>query len=41
MVEDFIEKGGKYVVTGAIEEGVDVQMYITKNGHMATAYPII
>lgn len=36
-----IVKGGKYFVKGSIEEGVDILMYITQNGKIKTAYPIL
>ena len=33
--------GGKYVIRGLIEEGIKIEMYITANGVITTAYPIL
>ncbi len=32
---------GKYRITGFIDEGVKIEMYITKTGQITTAYPVI
>lgn len=37
----YIEKGNKYVIRGKIKEGIEIEMYITKNGNIVTAYPIL
>jgi hypothetical protein len=34
-------RDGKYYIEGAIQEGVDIAMYITKNGEIKTAYPVL
>jgi uncharacterized protein VirK/YbjX len=47
--ENFIKSGlkphlardGKYIIKGTIKEGIEIEMYITKNGHIRTAYPIL
>lgn len=47
--DNFIKSGaipelnnkGKYVINGYTNEGIEIQMFITKNGQMATAYPIV
>ncbi len=36
-----LEKKGKYIIDGTTKEGIDIRMFITKNGHLKTAYPII
>jgi hypothetical protein len=36
-----LAKDGKYIIKGTIEEGIEIEMYITKNGHVVTAYPIL
>jgi len=33
------EKGGKYLISGLTNEGVKIEMYITKAGEITTAYP--
>jgi len=33
------EKGGKYVINGLTNEGIKIEMYITKAGEITTAYP--
>lgn len=35
------EKNGKYVVEGLTQEGINIRMFITKNGQIATAYPVL
>jgi len=37
----YIEQGNKYVIRGKIKEGIEIEMYITKNGNIVTAYPIL
>jgi hypothetical protein len=46
--ENFVKSGiqaelkkDKYLVRGLTNEGVPVEMYITRKGHMVTAYPIL
>jgi hypothetical protein len=34
-------KDNKYLIKGMIEEGFEIEMRITKNGHVVTAYPIL
>ncbi len=34
-------KDGKYFVTGFIDEGVKIEMYITKKGQIVSAYPVL
>jgi hypothetical protein len=34
-------KDNKYLIKGAIEEGIEIEMRITKNGHVITAYPVL
>jgi Bacterial EndoU nuclease len=49
VCEDFISsgmqpiltKGDKYLIKHIIEEGVELEMYITKNGRIVTAYPVL
>lgn len=44
---DFAQRGykytlqpdGKYLLKGVIKEGVEIEMYVTKNGKIVTAYP--
>jgi len=36
-----LEKKGKYIIDGTTKEGIEIRMFITKNGHLKTAYPII
>jgi hypothetical protein len=36
-----LTRDGKYVIKGTIEEGIEIEMRITKNGHICTAYPIL
>jgi len=36
-----LEKGGKYIIEGLTQEGINIRMFITKNGQVATAYPIV
>jgi hypothetical protein len=35
------EEKGKYVIEGFINEGIKIRMYITKNGVLKTAYPLL
>ncbi len=35
------ESGGKYIISGFTSEGIEIEMYITKNGQITTAYPIV
>ena len=35
------ETGGKYIISGFTNEGIEIEMYITKNGQITTAYPIV
>ena len=35
------EKGGKYMIDGFIAEGIKIRMYITKNGVLKTAFPLL
>jgi len=35
------ERGGKYLINGFTSEGIEVEMYITKKGQIATAYPVV
>jgi hypothetical protein len=35
------EKGGKYVIDGFIDEGIKIRMYVTKNGVLKTAFPLL
>jgi hypothetical protein len=37
----YIEKDNKYVIKGMIKEGIEIEMYITKNGNIVTAYPFL
>lgn len=30
---------GKYLLKGTIKEGIEIEMYVTKNGKIVTAYP--
>lgn len=47
--EDFIKcsmhpaltKDGKYLIKHIVEKGVEIEMYITKNGRIVTAYPVL
>jgi hypothetical protein len=34
-------RSGKYRINGFTNEGIEIEMYFTKNGQMATAYPIV
>lgn len=36
-----LEKNGKYRVNAFTKEGIEIEMHFTKNGQMATAYPIV
>jgi hypothetical protein len=36
-----LQPAGKYAITGLIVEGIEVEMFITKNGQMVTGYPIL
>ena len=35
------ESGGKYIIRGMTQEGIEIEMFITKNGQITTAYPIV
>ena len=35
-----LENDGKYRLRGYTSEGIKIEMHITQNGHMKTAYPI-
>lgn len=35
------ERDGKYIVNGFIKEGIEIEMHITQNGRVVTAYPIL
>jgi hypothetical protein len=35
------ELGGKYIIRGITQEGIEIEMFITKDGQMTTAYPIV
>lgn len=37
----YVEKRGKYVLQGMTEEGIKIEMYITRNGQILTAYPVV
>jgi hypothetical protein len=49
VYENFIKSGskpnlasnGKYIIKGTIEEGIGIEIRITKNGHIRTAFPTI
>jgi hypothetical protein len=34
-------KDGKYKIEGLISEGIKIRMYVTKSGHITSAYPIL
>jgi hypothetical protein len=34
-------KDNKYLIKGMIEEGIEIEMRITKNGHVIAAYPVL
>lgn len=34
------EAGGKYIISGFTNEGIEIEMYITKKAQITTAYPI-
>jgi hypothetical protein len=36
-----LTKDGKYLIKHMIENGVEIEMYITKSGHIKTAYPVL
>jgi hypothetical protein len=40
-VEPVLVKGDKYRIKGIIEEGIEIEMLITKNMRIVTAYPIL
>ena len=40
-VPPLLAKNGKYELSGFTKEGIKIEMYITKNGRVTTAYPIV
>ncbi len=36
-----LKPSGKYLVTGFTDEGIKIEMYITKKGQITTAYPVL
>jgi hypothetical protein len=38
-VRPLLAKDGKYELSGFTKEGIKIEMYITQNGTIATAYP--
>ena len=36
-----LRNDGKYIIQGCTSEGVEIEMFITKKGHLTTAYPIV
>jgi hypothetical protein len=40
-VKPMTTKDDKYLIRGLIEEGFEIEMRITKKGHVVTAYPIL
>lgn len=36
-----LTKDGKYLIKHMIENGVEIEIYITKSGHIKTAYPVL
>jgi EndoU nuclease-like protein len=39
--KDFVIRDGKYVIRGAIEEGIEIEIRVTLGGKIVTAYPVL